>query len=255
MRSRFFGLALCAGLTTSLAASAQIPSPAPPPTVPAPTPAVVPSVDEREVFVPPPIRQDFRPPPPPVMELHWHRRPPDELKGVEGQRPPEGYHEVRKYQRAPFAIGPVFFGFSYLLSAISARVGGGQSGRQDLWDAMYVPVLGPFITLERARPTFSDDIDSVLLTTVGIFQVAGLGLTIGGFFMPKRILWVMDEATDKEWDRREKEWDREEDEQRGRRRRGDGAGAVRADRASAFSFTLQPVVLSSGGGFGVSGAW
>jgi len=223
------------------------------------------------VFVPPPVRQDFRPPPPPVMKLQWHRRPPDEIKGVDGQRPPEGYHEVRKFQRAPFVIGPVFFGVSYLLSIAAGGIGGGQSGRRDLWEGMYIPVVGPFITLARARPTFSDDIDSVLLTTVGIFQVAGLGLTIGGFFMPKRILWVMDEATDKEWDRREDEWKEEKKEREQQRKRleregyrgaldapaeGRRAKVARAPGApGSFGFALTPLVLPSGGGLGMSGRW
>lgn len=237
--------------------------------------------------MPPPIRQDFRPTPPPrvVIDRQWHRRPPDELKGVEGQLPPEGYHEVRKYQRVPFIVGPVFFGVAYALSIAGGVLGGNQSKRPDLWNGMFIPVVGPFVTLERARPTFSNDIDAALLTTVGIFQIAGLGLTIGGFFMPKRILWVMDDATDKEWDRREDEWKEEKREQERQRKRleregyrgargvgtsAPGEGPARDGGPSqappertarvrpaspAFGVRVAPLVWPQGGGFGVSGVW
>lgn len=263
MRSPFFTLFSLACLTITAEGWAQTPAASPPPDgAPPPSPASVdpsapptaappPPVFARPSFAPMPFEEKAFVPYEPYDPTRGRdlRRPPRQMSAVDGKGLPEGYHEEKRLQRAPFITGGPLFFVGYAAAIAGGVLGSNQSARPDRWAWMYVPIIGPFVTLDRARPTFDNDADAVLVGITGVMQLTGLLVFAGGFVLPKRTLWVMDEDEKRLWDEREDEWKRE------RRRRSDRRRGSHAPGAVASSLFVSPFALRQGGGIGVIGVW
>jgi hypothetical protein len=116
-------------------------------------------------------------------------RLPERMDYIEGAPLPEGYR-VDTQPRVGMAIGGwVTFGSLYLLSAIAGGLeidsGSDYQSSNKGGAALFVPAIGPFISLGTIHP---DNIGGVLLVIDGVGQCAGLALGIAAFAAPKQVI-------------------------------------------------------------------
>jgi hypothetical protein len=132
--------------------------------------------------------------------------PPEELgpeAPVEGPAPEPVYAEPVYYEPAPAPVyqppppqpipppshnrnrglgltiaGFSVFGFSYLISAVSATIMI-DTGASELGRPLLIPAIGPFVAASRAGTA----VGAFGLGFVGVIQLAGLGMGVGGAVM------------------------------------------------------------------------
>jgi hypothetical protein len=108
---------------------------------------------------------------------------PKELDYEEGQPIPAGYHLDSKIRKGLFIGGTVTFGACYLLSALSASVA--DSGNNDEFAPLFVPVAGPFITIGTAN---AEGAGTFWLVVDGVAQAGGLVMAIAGLVAQEELL-------------------------------------------------------------------
>lgn len=114
-------------------------------------------------------------------------QPPKEL-AYKGGGIPYGYKLEERYNLGLLIAGPTLFGLSYALTAYSAneKPGVGKTNgfvRGSQWDALYVPVAGPFVFANYAPGGAG-----FIYIFEGLGQVTGIGLFLLGILGPKDIL-------------------------------------------------------------------
>lgn len=112
--------------------------------------------------------------------------PPKEMPYTGGPIP-YGYKLEEKRSLGLMVAGATLFGLSYALSAYSANirpgVGSGSGFEMAPWDALYIPVTGPF-----AFSAYAPGGTAFIFILEGVAQVAGLGMFFGGLLLPKSVL-------------------------------------------------------------------
>ncbi len=94
---------------------------------------------------------------------------------------PNGYHTESRIRRGLVVGGAVTFGVMYLLTAFGASVANDLGGGAN---ALYVPVLGPFIQMTNSDSSSG----KFLLAIDGAAQAAGAAMLIYGIASPKTVL-------------------------------------------------------------------
>jgi len=188
------GIALLGALAVASPAAAQAP-PAPPPPPP---------VYQQPGYYPPP--QAYPPPPayapgyPPPGYAPAYGYPPlgyaaPRPMPMDPDNPPDGYHTESRMRTGLVVGGGVLFGVPYLLSAATAA--GGLSDHNDELVPLFIPVVGPFVTLSTAHVFVGTDNDleqvgrifgAMGLIIDGIMQVAGFSLVVVGLSVQKRVV-------------------------------------------------------------------
>ena len=106
----------------------------------------------------------------------------NELPLEAGMRVPSGYTVVERTRKGPLIAGAVTFGSAYLLAAAFEAIGNHYTTRPEY--ALFVPVLGPFLQMDRAGA----DLSTLILATNGIAQGIGVGLLVYGLVSKKQVL-------------------------------------------------------------------
>ena len=180
-------LAIGATFVASIgSAHGQAAAPAPAPqSAPAPAPYPPPAAPQ---YPPPgPYQQPYPPP-----QLMYAPPGPRYIKDwEEGQPVPYGYHPEARARKGMVIPGAVVFGVAYLLSTL---VAGGDNNsydsstgtyRNDQYEALYIPVAGPFIQMASDSNAPGD---RQILILDGLAQSAGVALLVCGLAFPRRIL-------------------------------------------------------------------
>jgi hypothetical protein len=95
----------------------------------------------------------------------------------EGDPIPPGYEITTRPRRGLIIGGAVTLGTTWLLSATTASFLESYGGTNPLWP-LYIPVVGPFITLGTAE---SEGAGTFILIIDGVAQAGGLAMLIAGF--------------------------------------------------------------------------
>jgi hypothetical protein len=108
----------------------------------------------------------------------------------EGDPIPPGYHPVSRVRGGMIGGGAGMFGGPYLLSVLIAAIGtdvcnAEGTGCTNTLAPLYIPVVGPFITLGTAGGSATGD---VFLVIDGILQATGVAMMIYGIAVPKVVL-------------------------------------------------------------------
>ncbi|HTJ82610.1 MAG TPA: hypothetical protein VL400_12895 [Polyangiaceae bacterium] len=106
--------------------------------------------------------------------------------------PPAGYHEETTTLKGLWIAGISVLGAGYLLTILSGSVADAVDSNRDgkyVWYSL-IPVGGPFVIAAQREISGPADPYFVLL---GVLQVAGTGMIIGGVAAQKTY-WVTDEA-------------------------------------------------------------
>jgi hypothetical protein len=104
----------------------------------------------------------------------------------EGDPIPPGYHPSERIRTGLVAGGATMFAVPYLISVL-VGAGGADSG---CCNAMYVPVVGPFIEMGSLHSfdASANAVGGVFLVLDGVLQAAGVALFIFGIAVPKTVL-------------------------------------------------------------------
>ncbi len=119
----------------------------------------------------------------------------------EGDPIPPGYHPATRARAGLIAGGATLFGVPYLISVLVAA-GNADSGNAN---AMYIPVLGPFIQMGSVKSgtqscvdgfcSYSGGIDpagvavaDIFLVIDGVLQGVGVAMAVFGIAVPKTVL-------------------------------------------------------------------
>jgi hypothetical protein len=109
----------------------------------------------------------------------------------DGQEVPQGYHVRTKVRTGLIGGGSGLLGGLWIVSIITGIFGNaGHSltdGRKDTWTPMYIPAVGPFVTMGTASSDLSGG-GTALLAIDGIGQLGGLAMIIIGITVPKKQL-------------------------------------------------------------------
>ncbi|MBV9950234.1 MAG: hypothetical protein JOZ69_25560 [Myxococcales bacterium] len=130
------------------------------------------------------------PPPPPApvivqVDSDGRRAPRVITDWEEGEPIPAGYHPVTRARKGMIVAGAVPLGILYFLSALVGAVAhDANQGRDHSADGLFIPVVGPFITMTQQSSATAN----VFLAVDGIGQSAGLALLIYGFASPQTVL-------------------------------------------------------------------
>ena len=178
-------------LCSASAAFAQAPAPAPaqpPPGFEQQPPAAQPPPPAGQ---PPPVYGQPPPPgyyPPPGYGYGVPPTPmlgPKKMDYEEGDPIPPGYHVDTKIRKGLVIGGAVTFGVCYLFSALFASTlesaNDALGSSNDDYVPLYIPVVGPFITIGSAQ---SEGAGTFLLVIDGIAQAGGLAMFIAGLAAP-----------------------------------------------------------------------
>jgi hypothetical protein len=107
----------------------------------------------------------------------------------EGDPIPPGYHPSTRIRSGLVGGGAAMFGAPYLLSVLAAAIDSdlcnGVSNCTTTLAPLYIPVVGPFITLGTAGGSATGD---VFLVVDGILQATGVVLFVFGIAVPKTVL-------------------------------------------------------------------
>jgi hypothetical protein len=182
-----FAVALIPALVAiASAAHAQEPPPLPPATAAQPPPG----------YAPPPPGYGQPPPgyyPPPGYPPYG--QPPRDTRPIkmdyeEGDPIPQGYHVRTKVRAGLIGGGAGMIGGLWIISIIAGAIGNAGHELTDgdePWTPMYIPVVGPFITMGTAARDLSSA-GHALLAIDGIIQVGGLAMIVLGAVLPKKEL-------------------------------------------------------------------
>jgi hypothetical protein len=97
----------------------------------------------------------------------------------EGEPPPEGYYLAKQSRRGLTIAGVAVFGGAYALSVIGALSVLTESNSSGGFEPLFIPIVGPFITMGTADNTELDDLGALLLLD-GAAQTAGAVMFIIG---------------------------------------------------------------------------
>ncbi len=106
----------------------------------------------------------------------------------EGEPIPPGYHPSTRIRTGLVAGGAAMFGAPYLISVLVAAAGAdlqSNSGGTNAAAPLYIPVVGPFITMGNVSDSATAD---VFLVIDGLLQATGVALFIYGLAVPKTVL-------------------------------------------------------------------
>lgn len=108
---------------------------------------------------------------------------PKVLPWREGEPVPPGYHPETRVRKGLVISGAIVFGTVYLFTAIGGAdaVYRGSPG----YAALFVPCVGPFLTLATTR---QDDLETMALVLDGLVQITGAALLLPGLFVPRSVL-------------------------------------------------------------------
>jgi len=99
----------------------------------------------------------------------------------EGEPPPEGYYLAKQSRRGLTIAGIAVFGGAYALSVIGALSALTDSRGDGGYEPLFIPVLGPFITMGTAEDTqLGGDGLGALFLLDGLAQTAGAVMFIVG---------------------------------------------------------------------------
>lgn len=110
--------------------------------------------------------------------------PPRELPYRRSEAIPEGYHHSSKARRGLLIAGATSLTSIYLSTAAVAVIDQESRSRDDL-AALYVPLAGPFIALDSARPNTAG---LYALVGVGISQAAAAAILVAALVARKDVL-------------------------------------------------------------------
>ena len=171
------------------------PAPAPAPTTAAPAPAPYPppgTAAPAPAPYPPPGYQQYPPPYQPYPGAETMYPPPGAAAWPryikdwqEGQPVPYGYHPETRARKGLVIPGAVLFGVCYGLSMLIATAQSDSSYDSTRYDALWIPVIGPFVQAAKSNTSNNDDQTFIL---DGLAQTAGLTMLILGLAMPRKIL-------------------------------------------------------------------
>jgi len=114
----------------------------------------------------------------------------------EGDPVPQGFTvHTAGVRRGPVAAGAGVFGGAYLITAVLGVLAFTVSGRDAGWLAMYVPVVGPFVAIETAKRTRTEDVELGLMVGFGTAQVLGAALLASAPFWPREKWLVQSRPT------------------------------------------------------------
>jgi hypothetical protein len=133
--------------------------------------------------------------------------PPPRRPFVEGQPAPEGYRLVSGPNKRMMVAGAAMFGGAYVFSVLGAAFALGEDGPdQDKWAPLFIPIVGPWVTLGTAsdqafnsRATDGDEL-GILLVLDGVAQAAGFTIFVIGAATQRRewvrkdLAWLVPEA-------------------------------------------------------------
>jgi hypothetical protein len=113
---------------------------------------------------------------------------PDEITDWEvGSPVPPGYHPVQRVRKGAIIGGAVTLGALWAISAFGAAIvhdANANGGGTDNADALFIPVLGPFVQMSRTTSATGNLFNLV----DGLGQSAGATLLIWGLTSPKTLL-------------------------------------------------------------------
>lgn len=167
-------------LTSAGAASAQEPA-APPPGFEQQTQPAAPPPG----YAPPPA--GYAPPPGYPAAPGYYPAPygyapqpvlgPKYMDYEDGDPVPAGYHVETKIRKGLFIGGVVTFGALYFVTALTAATIDSANTNIDDYKPLYIPAVGPFITVGTAG---SRGVGTFILVVDGVAQSAGLAMAIAG---------------------------------------------------------------------------
>jgi hypothetical protein len=99
-----------------------------------------------------------------------------------GEPIPPGYHPSERIRKGELIAGLITFGVPYIYTSLAAAIG--DDANTSKADALWVPVLGPFIELGQSHSATLD----YLLVIDGLAQALGAGLVIHGITSPRTLL-------------------------------------------------------------------
>ncbi len=169
--------------------------PAEPPDPPAPPPPPAPAAPPPPAWAPLPPSHP-RPPPPSwgpntPYGYRWYGPtygppiPPKTLEYHEGEPPPPGYRFDTRVRRGFVIAGGTTLGSTYLIS-VGVAAAFQEDNDAEAFVPLFVPVVGPFITVGTAAPT---PFATAVLVLDGLAQTVGLGMFIYGLVDPEKV-WV-----------------------------------------------------------------
>lgn len=121
----------------------------------------------------------------PGAQPKTYRDLPETLPYEEGDPVPYGYRPDTRIRKGLVIGGAVTLGSLYLISASFGSLATDVSSSGDDYRPLYVPVLGPFITINTADSRGSG---TFFLLIDGVGQSAGLAMLIAGLAAPKSVL-------------------------------------------------------------------
>jgi hypothetical protein len=104
----------------------------------------------------------------------------------EGDAPPAGYRLDTRMMRGLIIAGATTFGSLYLLSAAVGSAFLEDSRNNDGHAPLFIPVVGPFITIGTANPS---PMGTFALVIDGLGQAAGVAMFVAGLTVKTKI-WV-----------------------------------------------------------------
>jgi hypothetical protein len=157
------------------------PAPTPPPGY-APPPAGAPPGDGPPPQPPYPYPYPYAPPVYPQQPSRdWEARQREAADDWQpGEPVPDGYRKVTGIRKGLVIGGSVTWGSVYLFNAAAAA--SLHDTEQQRFDPLYVPAIGPFITIATARP---DSLGALGLVLDGLVQSGGLAMMIIGLVSPQ----------------------------------------------------------------------
>ena len=153
----------------------------PPPPVYAPGPPVyVPGPPGPPIYVAPLSQQTQTTYVPQSVALSGPR----ELEaGDDSRPPPAGYTEVHRKHKGLIIGGAVTLGVTYSISAMVAAIGDDTGDGDNEVEAMWIPVLGPFLQIRETESSTGD----FFLAHMGAAQLAGAIMLVYGMSNDKRV--------------------------------------------------------------------
>jgi hypothetical protein len=107
---------------------------------------------------------------------------PREMDYEDGDPVPAGYHVDTRIRRGLVIGGAVTFGSTYLLTALTATA---ASEVDNDFTPLFVPVVGPFITIGSANASGAG---AFWLAFDGVVQSAGVTMLVIGLAAPRTVL-------------------------------------------------------------------
>jgi hypothetical protein len=114
----------------------------------------------------------YGPPAPGPRVLDWE----------EGQPLQPGYHAETRIRKGLVAGGAATFGTTYLFTALAGAII--ADAKQSGFEPLFVPVVGPFITIGTGHVTSSG---AFFLILDGLAQSAGVAMFVAGLALPKTV--------------------------------------------------------------------